>query len=184
MGDEHVWELLLPLPTTASTSMALSLLTFRLLLTSSSSSSSSEGYWSTDEFLPENRRRLRDRREKLERTLTESGIPYLPSDSGLFVWMDLREFLPPPPSPDESSSASSSAETESRESMERRERSLYLSLLNEHGLLFTPGLSMKNELPGFFRCVYSAASDGEFELGLERIGRCADAMRRSKEETQ
>ena len=50
-----------------------------------------------------------------------------------------------------------------------RERKLYLELLQDYGLLFTPGRSMKNELPGFFRCVFTAASDHEFDLGMERL---------------
>ncbi len=41
--------------------------------------------------------------------------------------------------------------------------------MKEFGLLFTPGRSMRNELPGFFRCVFTAASDEEFNLGLKRI---------------
>ena len=68
--------------------------------------------------------------------------------------------------------------TESLESKEKRERELYLSLVREHGLLFTPGMSMRNERAGFFRCVFTAASDGEFELGLERLRKFVEAMRR------
>ena len=76
-----------------------------------------------------------------------------------FTWIDLREFLPP----------RESSEVESEQSFDRRERALYLELLKEHGLLFTPGRSMKNELPGFFRLVFTAASEEEFDLGLERL---------------
>jgi len=65
--------------------------------------------------------------------------------------MDFSEFLPDEGTPDE------------------RERKLYLELLNDYGLLFTPGQSMKSELPGFFRCVFTAASDHEFDLGMERL---------------
>ena len=41
--------------------------------------------------------------------------------------------------------------------------------MKEYGLLFTPGMSMRNERPGFFRCVFTAASEEEFDLGLDRI---------------
>jgi len=39
----------------------------------------------------------------------------------------------------------------------------------QYGLLFTPGMSMRNERPGFFRCVFTSASEEEFDLGLDRI---------------
>mmetsp|Transcript_15715 Transcript_15715/g.34991 ORF Transcript_15715/g.34991 Transcript_15715/m.34991 type:complete len:364 (-) Transcript_15715:117-1208(-) len=127
------------------------------------------GYWSTDEFLPEARRRMRDRNGRLETCLDEMGIPHLTADAGMFVWMDMREFLPP--------MGDDGAAVESQESIDTRERTLYLEMLQEHGLLFTPGRSMKNELPGFFRCVFTAASDDEFDLALERIVKFVEEKR-------
>jgi aspartate/methionine/tyrosine aminotransferase len=87
----------------------------------------------------------------------------LRGDSGLFLWMDFSEFLPT------LADGESEGLAESQDSMNKRERKLYLELMKEFGLLFTPGMSMRNELPGFFRCVFTAASDEEFALGLERI---------------
>lgn len=107
-------------------------------------------YW-TQGFLDENQRRIRERKDAWQSCLEELGIPYLKATAGLFCWMDFSEFLPEEGTPAE------------------RERALYLDLLQEYGLLFTPGDSMKNELPGFFRCVFTAASDHEFELGMERL---------------
>ena len=137
-------------------------------------------------FLPENNRRIRDRCDRLEQTLNKVGVPFLAAEAGLFLWMDLREFLTPL-SPDDDnveddgdSTSSPSVTADGREtveSMERRERELYLYLLNDFGLLFTPGLSMKNELPGFFRCVFTAASDDEFDLALVRVARAVREMR-------
>jgi aspartate/methionine/tyrosine aminotransferase len=43
------------------------------------------------------------------------------------------------------------------------------SCLSDVDIPYTPGMSMRNERPGFFRCVFTAASEEEFELGLERI---------------
>jgi aspartate/methionine/tyrosine aminotransferase len=106
--------------------------------------------WARD-FLEENQRRIRARKDAWQSCLEELGIPHLDATAGLFCWMDFSEFLPEEGTPSE------------------RERALYLELLQEHGLLFTPGDSMKNELPGFFRCVFTAASDHEFELGMERL---------------
>ena len=105
----------------------------------------------TELFLKENHQRLRARGDAWHACLDELNIPHLNSTAGLFVWMDFSEFLP------------------SDGTDEKRERTLYLELLKEYGLLFTPGQSMKNERPGFFRCVYTAANDEEFELGMERL---------------
>jgi aspartate/methionine/tyrosine aminotransferase len=121
------------------------------------------GMWSTDFFLPENHKRIRKRSERLQKILEQCEIPFLKADSGLFLWMDLSEFLPELPK------GESSGLSESKESMDARERTLYLELMKDFGLLFTPGRSMRNELPGFFRCVFTAASEEEFALALERI---------------
>jgi aspartate/methionine/tyrosine aminotransferase len=105
----------------------------------------------TRSFMTRNHERLRARGTAWENCLDELAIPYLRSTAGLFIWMDFSQFLPSTGNDDE------------------RERALYLELLKEFGLLFTPGNSMKNERPGFFRCVFTAASDHEFELGMERL---------------
>ena len=121
-------------------------------------------YWSTDEFLPENNNRIRDRSDKVQLCLDECDIPCLFGDSGLFLWLDLTEFLPALDTIDDDATIE-----ESEESKDSRERTLYLELMQDFGLLFTPGRSMKNELPGFFRFVFTAASEDEFNLGLERM---------------
>eukprot|EP00554_Chaetoceros_debilis_P000440 CAMPEP_0194095786 /NCGR_PEP_ID=MMETSP0149-20130528/57008_1 /TAXON_ID=122233 /ORGANISM="Chaetoceros debilis, Strain MM31A-1" /LENGTH=652 /DNA_ID=CAMNT_0038781743 /DNA_START=716 /DNA_END=2674 /DNA_ORIENTATION=- len=123
--------------------------------------------WSTDEFLPRNHDRIRNRSHQLQACLDECRIPYLPGDSGLFLWMDFSQFLAE--AEESEASESVSGLNESQEGMDKRERALYLELMQEFGLLFTPGRSMRNELPGFFRCVFTAASDDEFALGLKRI---------------
>ena len=64
--------------------------------------------------------------------------------------------------------------SESLESKERREQELYLLLMKKHGLMFTPKISMRNERPVCFRCVFTAASDGGFELGLQRLRKFMD----------
>jgi aspartate/methionine/tyrosine aminotransferase len=123
-----------------------------------------------DVYLQANCKNIQSRSDKLMGCLDELEVPYLKPDSGLFLWMDLREFLPPL-SPTESSNG------ESLQSKEQRERQLYLELMKEYGLLFTPGMSMRNERAGFFRCVFTAASEEEFELGLVRIRRFVQARR-------
>mmetsp|Transcript_17843 Transcript_17843/g.20614 ORF Transcript_17843/g.20614 Transcript_17843/m.20614 type:complete len:609 (-) Transcript_17843:42-1868(-) len=136
--------------------------TVQEMLSAESTVSGDDGLWCTDEFLPQNNDRIQDRSDRLKQCLDGCKIPYLSGDSGLFLWMELAEFLPPRPVGDDDGE-----ETEACK--DTRERILYLELLQEFGLLFTPGRSMRNELPGYFRCVFTAASDLEFNLGLERI---------------
>lgn len=124
-----------------------------------------------DVYLKANQDNVRVRCDELHSCLDDLGIPYLRADSGLFVWMDFREFLPNLP-------AGVTEAMESIESKETRERKLYLSLMKEYGLLFTPGMSMRNERAGFFRCVFTAASDEEFELGLVRLRKFVEEMRK------
>lgn len=125
----------------------------------------------SDVYLNANQDNIRARCDRLQSCLDDLGIPHLPADSGLFVWMDFREFLPSLPE-------GVTEATETIESKERRERELYLSLMKEHGLLFTPGMSMRNERAGFFRCVFTAASEEEFELGLVRLHKFVGEMRK------
>jgi aspartate/methionine/tyrosine aminotransferase len=121
-----------------------------------------------DVYLKANCNNIRARYDTLHSYLDDIGVPYLHADSGLFVWMDLREFLP-------------SGTDVSNESMERSERQLYLTLMNKYGLLFTPGMSMRNEHAGFFRFVFTAAIEEEFELGLIRLRRFVMDMRRRQD---
>ena len=117
----------------------------------------------TSAFRRENHKRLDDRAQRLTKVLDECGISYLQPESGLFVWLDLSDFLDPPTVPNQSDMEEDS----------KRERKLYLELVNDFGLLLTPGLSMRNEEPGFFRCVFTAASDDEFEISLDRFRKFA-----------
>jgi len=120
----------------------------------------------TDGFLKENHDRIRDRNNQLQNCLDDCDLPYIASTAGLFTWIDFSEFLPSGPDDEE------------------RERSLYLELVETYGLLLTPGLSMRNERPGFFRCVFTAAkNDNEFQLALRRIKKFVNTRRNSYCET-
>lgn len=116
--------------------------------------------WTT-QFRANNYKRLQARGDAWQSVLDEMQIPYLQATAGLFVWMDFTEFLP------------------EHGTIDERERACYLELLHEFGLLFTPGRSMKNEVPGFFRCVFTAATDEEFALGMERLRKYVQAKRSS-----
>ena len=122
--------------------------------------------WTTV-FRREHQARLRARGDALHALLQEFDIPHLPAACGLFCWMDLSEFLPPAGS--ETTTSTGGDSSNNNDNDEERERTLYLKMVQEFGLLFTPGLSMRNERPGFFRFVFSAASDEEYSLALERF---------------
>jgi aspartate/methionine/tyrosine aminotransferase len=109
-------------------------------------------------FRRDNHARLNARSMALASVLDNYHIPYLSPDAGLFLWIDLSQFLPTIVDPALAAAAAA-----------QRERSLYLELVQDYGLLLTPGNSMRNERPGFFRCVFTAASDDEFEIALARM---------------
>ena len=120
----------------------------------------------TKSFRRQNHQRLQERGDRLHALLDQLKIPHLKASCGLFCWMDLSEFLPPPSSDDDVDD-------------DERERELYLKLVNTYGLLFTPGVSMRNERPGFFRCVFTAASSDEYDLALERLTKFVTKERKS-----
>jgi 1-aminocyclopropane-1-carboxylate synthase len=107
--------------------------------------------WTTA-FQRENHKRLLQRYKSVVKILDQFRIPFLPAQAGLFVWIDFSQFLI---KSDDSTAAS-------------QERILYRKLI-DFGLLLTPGNSMKNERPGFFRCVFTAISDDEFTIALKRL---------------
>lgn len=107
--------------------------------------------WTTA-FRKENHKRLNERCSALTTVFNQYKVPYMRAEAGLFVWVDLSQFL-----------------SKTNGSPADRERALYLELVHEFGILLTPGNSMRNERPGFFRCVFTAASDDEFAIALQRI---------------
>jgi aspartate/methionine/tyrosine aminotransferase len=119
-------------------------------------------------FRRENHRRLNERCEALCSLLDEFRIPYLEPTAGMFLWIDLSRFLPPV-------NGGSCTPPEVEEQEVDPERELYLELMHEFGLLLTPGGSMRNELPGFFRLVFTAATNDEFSLALQRLRRFCEA---------
>mmetsp|Transcript_17895 Transcript_17895/g.19950 ORF Transcript_17895/g.19950 Transcript_17895/m.19950 type:complete len:473 (-) Transcript_17895:69-1487(-) len=125
-----------------------------------------KGVFWTSSFLKENTSRIQFRSDAIQALLSEFDIPFLHADSGLFLWIDLSRYL---------SNLKSDEVAGDLDSMQRRERELYLELMNKWGLLFTPGLSMRHEKPGFFRCVFTAATDREYEVALDRLRKFAEA---------
>jgi aspartate/methionine/tyrosine aminotransferase len=143
------------------------LLVQELLSSSTTDDSNQEGKekWTTA-FQRENHHRLRARSDQWQGLCDKLHVPYIPATAGLFVWLDLSEFLP----------ISNADDTDDDQ---QRERALYLELTQSFGLLFTPGLSMRTERPGFFRCVFTAANEAEFELALQRFEQFVTTKRRN-----
>jgi aspartate/methionine/tyrosine aminotransferase len=131
--------------------------------------------WTTV-FQQEHQKRLRTRGDSLQAMLEELEIPFLPAVSGLFCWLDLSEFLPP--------KAGYNPDDDDDDANKKRERTLYLTMVQEYGLLLTPGLSMRHERPGFFRCVFSAATDEEFSIALVRFRKFVMHQRQQSKEQQ
>jgi aspartate/methionine/tyrosine aminotransferase len=111
-------------------------------------------------FLNVSKDRLATRSRQLTMCFDECGISYLHPTSGLFVWIDLTAYL----------------STDSGLTDSQKEQELYRRLANDFGLLLTPGLSMRNDKAGFFRVVFTAATDEEFALCLERFREFARSM--------
>jgi 1-aminocyclopropane-1-carboxylate synthase len=104
-----------------------------------------------DAYVEQNRKRLRRIYETVARTANRIGIPHVPADSGFFVWIDLRRWL--------------------REPTPEGEHELWLRLVNEAGVILTPGLSCRASEPGMFRLCFAAVPEGGVEIGMERIER-------------
>mmetsp|Transcript_26043 Transcript_26043/g.51958 ORF Transcript_26043/g.51958 Transcript_26043/m.51958 type:complete len:455 (-) Transcript_26043:1386-2750(-) len=102
------------------------------------------------EFTATNLGRIRKRYERVIKVCEGAGVPYLPADAGLYIWLDLRGWLG---------------------EEEEGEKVLYRRLISDYGLMMTPGESMDMRAPGFFRLVFTAVGDEEFELVLERLAR-------------
>eukprot|EP01052_Picozoa_sp_SAG31_P033788 SAG31_NODE_3863_length_3810_cov_9.181083_4_plen_109_part_00 len=97
---------------------------------------------------------MRARYTRLASLLDAAGVPYLKPQAGLFIWLDLRRWL------DDRYSDPVEAE-----------RALALRLMKEVGVAMTPGLSMRmpSKCAGFFRIVFTAASDEQFAVATKRL---------------
>jgi len=102
-----------------------------------------DGYVSTMQGL------LRDSHHRLTTLLLEGGIPYIPAEAGVFVLLDLRSFLTEP----------------TREA----EHALWLRILDEAKVNFTPGSACHIGEPGFFRLCYAGLPTEAVEVGIRRI---------------
>ncbi len=111
-----------------------------------------------DEFLAENRRRLRASYDAVTTTLDAYGVVHLPAEAGLFFLVDVRPMM--------------------RDLSWESEDEVWRTLVDDHGVNLTPGIECHNAEPGFLRLVFSAVSIDAAVEGAHRIGRFAAARRR------
>ncbi|KAM3609498.1 uncharacterized protein V6R79_015855 [Siganus canaliculatus] len=103
--------------------------------------------WISEEFLPENRCRLKAARSYLTGELQNMGVPYMDRPAALYVWTDFRKYL--------------------REASFEEELSLWRCFLR-HKVLLSCGQAFFCSTPGWFRIVFSNEHH-HLQLGLKRI---------------
>ncbi|KAJ4799782.1 1-aminocyclopropane-1-carboxylate synthase [Rhynchospora pubera] len=111
----------------------------------------------TSKYLAENKRRLHTRHEEFTSGLEKFGIKCLPSTAGLFIWMDLRQFL--------------------KENTENAELKLWRVIIDDVKLNISPGSSFRCTEPGWFRVCFANMDDATMHVALKRIGDFADKVK-------
>lgn len=95
--------------------------------------------------------RLRDAYRAITSRLDHAGIPYLPSEAGFFLMIDLRRYLTAP--------------------NWEAEHALWRRILDEANVNLTPGSACRINEPGFMRLCFAAVSKETGAVGVERIAR-------------
>uniref|UniRef100_A0A8C1GSX9 Aminotransferase class I/classII large domain-containing protein n=1 Tax=Cyprinus carpio TaxID=7962 RepID=A0A8C1GSX9_CYPCA len=90
--------------------------------------------WLNSEFLPENRRRLREAHSFMTEELKKQDIPFLHRSAGFFIWADLSKYL--------------------REKTFAEELSLWRCFL-KHKVLLSCGQAFSCVSPGWFRIIFT-----------------------------
>ncbi|KAA0724586.1 1-aminocyclopropane-1-carboxylate synthase-like protein 1 [Triplophysa tibetana] len=103
--------------------------------------------WLNKEFLPENRRRLREAHSYLTEEIKQLRIPFLNRNAGFFIWADLSKYL--------------------RERTFEEELSLWRCFI-KHKVLLSCGQAFNCVSPGWFRIVFSDQQH-KLKLGIQRI---------------
>ncbi|XP_028307464.1 1-aminocyclopropane-1-carboxylate synthase-like protein 1 isoform X2 [Gouania willdenowi] len=103
--------------------------------------------WINEEFLPENRRRLKAAHSYVTRELLTMGIDYIDSPAALYLWTDMRKYL--------------------REPSFEEEFRLWRNF-TRHKVLISCGQAFSCSTPGYFRIVFSDQQQ-YLRLGMKRI---------------
>ena len=102
-----------------------------------------------DNYLKESSRRLAKRHRLFTKGLEEEGITCLPSNAGLFCWMNLRSML--------------------KDQTFEAEMTLWRGIIDDVKLIVSPGSSFHCTEPGWFRVCFANMDDKTVEKALERI---------------
>ncbi|WJX77496.1 acetyl-coenzyme A synthetase 2 [Trifolium repens] len=102
-----------------------------------------------DKFLAESSRRLKERREFFTKGLEKVNITCLPSNAGLFFWMNLRSLL--------------------KEKTFEGEMKLWRLIINEVKLNVSPGSAFDCSEPGWYRVCFANMDHETVEIALMRI---------------
>jgi len=111
--------------------------------------------------------------DDIETILNVANIPFIPSQGGLFMFIDLREFLLPVSDEKDkqltaSSTSASSSSSSSAESV-ASEIALYNDILSHTNCNLTPGTSFHCPEAGWFRLCHSAVNHQAAIVGVQRI---------------
>ncbi|KAF5798788.1 putative 1-aminocyclopropane-1-carboxylate synthase [Helianthus annuus] len=109
----------------------------------------------TKNYLTENRKRLKQRHDMLEKALHKTGISCLKGNAGLFSWVDMRCLL---------SSQTFEGEME-----------LWKKIVYDVGLNISPGSSCHCSEPGWFRVCFANMSKETLVLAMQRLSSFVDS---------
>lgn len=102
-----------------------------------------------DGFLASNQRELRASYDVVAGHLREAGIPFVPAAAGMFVWIDLRHWLP--------------------ERSWEGERQLWESICDASRVVLTPGHACHAKQPGHFRLCFAWMPREALAVAVERL---------------
>lgn len=115
----------------------------------------------TENYIRENRERLRKRYQMIIEGLRNAGIQCLEGNAGLFCWMNLSPFLKNP--------------------TWESELEIWGKIVSEMKLNISPGSSCHCSEPGWFRVCFANMSEKTLEVALQRIQDFMEQRKENKE---
>eukprot|EP00252_Welwitschia_mirabilis_P004948 TRINITY_DN15297_c0_g1_i1.p1 TRINITY_DN15297_c0_g1~~TRINITY_DN15297_c0_g1_i1.p1 ORF type:complete len:541 (+),score=112.52 TRINITY_DN15297_c0_g1_i1:445-2067(+) len=115
-----------------------------------------------EKYISENKKRLKQRSNRLLEDLEKAGVRYIRSNAGLYCWVDLTNFMP--------------------SFNERGELILWEKLLLEAKINVTPGSAFHCIEPGWFRFCFATLNDDEMSVAIQQIqdffSQCKNSLKR------
>ncbi|KAK9228471.1 hypothetical protein WN944_021422 [Citrus x changshan-huyou] len=110
----------------------------------------------TQNYISENKKRLKQRHRKLVSGLEKAGISCLKSNAGLFCWVDMRHLL--------------------RSNTFEAEMELWKKIVYDVKLNISPGSSCHCTEPGWFRVCFANMSEDTLKLSMKRLKAFVDSI--------